>query len=109
MHFLLALIAGLFLILLAVLFPVAMGSLFGFVGALLLGVIAWSVGGAVGLALLAVVVLWVAGRRRSRPLSKPDKVIRVIKDRRVAAAPEPPGPPEIVLRWDRRRGVWRAN
>jgi membrane protein implicated in regulation of membrane protease activity len=108
MHFLLALIAGLFLILLAVLFPVAMGSLFGFVGALLLGVIAWSVGGAVGLALLAGVVLWVAGRRRSRPLPKPDKVIRVIKHRRVAAAPEPPGP-EIVLRWDRRRGVWRAK
>jgi hypothetical protein len=109
MHFLLILIllALLILILLAVLFPVAMGSLLGVVGALLLGVVAWIVGGTVGLALLAVVVLWVAGRRRPRP--KPDKVVKAIKYRRVAAAPKPPAPLEIVLRWDRRRGVWRAN
>jgi hypothetical protein len=85
-----------------------MGSLLGFVGALLLGVVAWSVGGAVGLTLLAVAVLWVAGRR-SRPLPRPDKVVKIIKYRRVTAAPEPPVPLEIVLRWDRRRGVWRAN
>jgi hypothetical protein len=92
----------------AILFPVAMGSLFGFVGALLLGAIAWSVGGTVGLTLLAVAVLWVAGRR-SRPLPKPDKVVKTIKYRRVAAAPKPQAPLEIVLHWDRRRGVWRAN
>jgi hypothetical protein len=69
----LILFALLILILLAVLFPVAMGSLLGIVGALLLGALAWSVGGAVGLALLAVVVLWMAGRR-PRPRRKPHKV-----------------------------------
>jgi hypothetical protein len=93
----------------AILFPAAMGSLLGVVGALLLGVVAWSVGGALDLAALAVVVLWVAGRQRSRPLPKPDKVVKIIKYRRVVAAPKPPAPLEIVLRWDRRRGVWRAN
>jgi hypothetical protein len=108
MHILLALIAVAVLIALAVLFPVAMGSLLGFLGALLLGVVSWSVGGVVGLALLAVAVLWVAGRR-PRPLPKPDKVVKTIKYRRVAAAPKPLAPLEIVLRWDRRRGVWRAN
>jgi hypothetical protein len=36
-------------------------------------------------------------------------VVKIIKYRRVAAAPKPPAPLEIVLRWDRRRGVWRAN
>jgi hypothetical protein len=107
------------LILLAVLFPAAIGSLVGFVGALLLGVVAWSLGGAVGLALLAIVVLWVAGRRsRPRPITRRPRpipgrrsgnTVRIVVEHRYVRTEAPPARPEVAMVWDAGRKCWRDD